>query len=239
MTSGSYPQQFLPGSRGAVGAMGADERLSRSVPRRLFYSFEKMSLPGAPLRNRTVDLLLTMSIPGRSSTAAILVRTGFVVVLVLVNVSGFRLVLARGWHGAGPSAWEQARHSMLTIMFAGREHSALSVSDPRVPPLILRAGTRRARSVWNDPSLVSYRHLVGYYRSPGTLAFCRLIPSTEVVGCCGQRWWSASRHDDGGTHEDYSLTGAQRSNSPGAVTHHLCPRKPGPLQPRFGLQRHK
>ena len=134
-----------------------------------------------------------MSIPGRSSTAAILVRTGFVVVLVLVNVSGFRLVLARGLHGAGPSAWEQARHSMLTIMFAGREHSALSVSDPRVPPLILRAGTRRARSVWNDPSLVSYRHLVGYYRSPGTLAFCRLIPSTEVVGCCGQRWWSASR----------------------------------------------
>jgi len=50
-------------------------------------------------RNRTVDLLLTMSIPGRDSTAAMLVRAGFVVVLVLVNVSGFRLVLARGWHG--------------------------------------------------------------------------------------------------------------------------------------------
>jgi hypothetical protein len=45
------------------------------------------------------DLLLTMSIPGRNSTAATLVRTGFVVVLVLVNVSGFRPVLARGWHG--------------------------------------------------------------------------------------------------------------------------------------------
>ena len=35
MTSGSYPQQLLPGhSRRAVGAMGADERLSQSVPRR-------------------------------------------------------------------------------------------------------------------------------------------------------------------------------------------------------------
>jgi len=42
------------------------------------------------------DLLLTMSIPGRNSTAATLVSTGFVVVLVLVNVSGFRPVLARG-----------------------------------------------------------------------------------------------------------------------------------------------
>jgi hypothetical protein len=59
---------------------------------------------GAPLRNRTVDLLLTMSIPSRHSTAAMLVRIGFVVVLVLLNVSGFRLVLARGWHEAGPSA---------------------------------------------------------------------------------------------------------------------------------------
>jgi hypothetical protein len=39
-----------------------------------------------------------MSIPGRNSTAATLVRTGFVVVLVLVNVPGFRPVLARGWH---------------------------------------------------------------------------------------------------------------------------------------------
>src|ERR1700728_1577935 len=49
-----------------------------------------------------------MSIPGRNSTAATLVRTGFVVVLVLVNVSGFRPVLARSWHGAGPSAWARS-----------------------------------------------------------------------------------------------------------------------------------
>jgi hypothetical protein len=40
-----------------------------------------------------------MSIPGRYSTVAMLVRAGFVVVLVPVNVSGFRPVLARGWHG--------------------------------------------------------------------------------------------------------------------------------------------
>ena len=46
MTSGSYPQRLLPGPCRAVGAMGADERLSRSVPRRLFDPFEKLSLPG-------------------------------------------------------------------------------------------------------------------------------------------------------------------------------------------------
>jgi len=32
-----------------------------------------------------------------------LVRAGFVVVLVLVNVSGFRSILARGWHGGDGS----------------------------------------------------------------------------------------------------------------------------------------
>ena len=51
------------------------------------------------LAEPNIDLLLTMSIPGRNSTAAILVRTGFVVVLVPVNVPGFRPVLARTWHG--------------------------------------------------------------------------------------------------------------------------------------------
>lgn len=41
--------------------MAADDRLSRLVPHRSSKLFEKPSLPGAPLRNRTVDLLLTMS----------------------------------------------------------------------------------------------------------------------------------------------------------------------------------
>jgi len=41
--------------------MGAEERLSGLVPRRSSESFGKLSLPaGAPLRNRTVDLLLTI-----------------------------------------------------------------------------------------------------------------------------------------------------------------------------------
>jgi hypothetical protein len=44
------------------------------------------------------DLLLTMPIPGRDATA-MLVRAGFVLVLVPVNDSGFRSILARCWHG--------------------------------------------------------------------------------------------------------------------------------------------
>jgi hypothetical protein len=44
------------------------------------------------------DSLLTMSIAGRDSNAAMLVRAGFVVVVTLINVSGFCPVLARGWH---------------------------------------------------------------------------------------------------------------------------------------------
>jgi hypothetical protein len=49
--------------------------------------------------------LLTMSIPGRDSTAVMLARASFVVVLVPVNVSGFRLVLARGWAFTGRDRW--------------------------------------------------------------------------------------------------------------------------------------
>jgi hypothetical protein len=45
-----------------------------------------------------VDLLLTMPLPGRNSTAAMLVRTGFAIILVPVNVPGFRPVLARVRH---------------------------------------------------------------------------------------------------------------------------------------------
>ena len=50
--------------------MGAEARLLRLVPRRSFASFENGSWPGAPLRNRTVDLLLTIS------TAPCTERTG-------------------------------------------------------------------------------------------------------------------------------------------------------------------
>jgi hypothetical protein len=37
------------------------------------------------------------------STAALLVGAGLLVSWLQLNVSGFRLVLARGWHGARPS----------------------------------------------------------------------------------------------------------------------------------------
>ena len=36
------------------------------------------------------------------STAGLVIRPGFLVVLVPLHVPGFRLVLARGWHGARP-----------------------------------------------------------------------------------------------------------------------------------------
>jgi hypothetical protein len=45
-----------------------------------------------------LDLPLTRSFPGRSSTAALLVRAGLLIVWLQLNVSGFRPVLACGWH---------------------------------------------------------------------------------------------------------------------------------------------
>jgi hypothetical protein len=91
-----------------------------------------------------------MSIPGRNLTAATLVRTGFVVVLVLVNVSGFRPVLARGWHGVGQSAvgqsaWELDCHVSLTIAPQVSQHLSLSVDTRQAPRVTLPSGTQRAR----------------------------------------------------------------------------------------------
>jgi len=54
-----------------------------------------------------------------------LVRAGFVVVLVLVNVSGFRPVLARGGHGGGPlpdcpATKASSRSRLVTARSPGR-----------------------------------------------------------------------------------------------------------------------
>lgn len=62
-----------------------------------------------------------MSIPGRDSTAAMLVRAGFVVVLVLVNVSGFRPVLARTRHVLRPLRWASTDSAQLREQVACRE----------------------------------------------------------------------------------------------------------------------
>jgi hypothetical protein len=58
-----------------------------------------------------------MSVPGRDSTAAMLARPGFVF-LVPVNVSGFRLVLARGWHG---QTLYQGTPQMIALSHLGNE----------------------------------------------------------------------------------------------------------------------
>jgi hypothetical protein len=69
-----------------------------------------------------------MSIPGRNSTAVILVRTGFLVVLVLVNVSGFRPVLARGWH-------DQLGKSVIAYAILAHErHMRISRQDGSLWP---------------------------------------------------------------------------------------------------------
>lgn len=68
-----------------------------------------------------------------------LVRTGFVVVLALVNVSGFRPVLARGWHEGLPET-ERARVEPLPF----RGSSTLQATDgsrTRTSPL------RQGRSI--------------------------------------------------------------------------------------------
>ena len=53
---------------------------------------------GAGERNRTADLPLTRSFHDPLSAAAFLMRAGLLIIWLHLNVSGLRLVLARGWH---------------------------------------------------------------------------------------------------------------------------------------------
>ena len=49
-------------------------------------------------------------------------------------------------------------------------------------------------AVDTDPSLVSYRHVVGYRRSTCTSSARARLPGSARVGTrCGQGWWSARR----------------------------------------------
>jgi hypothetical protein len=105
------------------------------------------------------------------------------------------------WSAPGPqilnvglSAWEQACHLALTTIFAGQEHSALSVSDPHVPPLILHSDTQRARcapeTIWlqNTPGLSATVAHLG--RSLAHIRWDRLVSNPVVVSLGGQhRTW--------------------------------------------------
>src|ERR1700733_1993365 len=57
------------------------------------------------------------------STAAFLMRAGFLVVWLPLDVCGFRLVLARRWHDRpGQSAWNWLVMLLLTCMLQVRHH---------------------------------------------------------------------------------------------------------------------
>ena len=60
-------------------------------------AFSQVSAPG---RIRTRDPLLRRSFHAGGQAVAFLIRAGLLVVWLQLNVSGFRLVLARGWHEA-------------------------------------------------------------------------------------------------------------------------------------------
>jgi hypothetical protein len=62
------------------------------------------------------DLPLTRSFHDRRSTAAFLVRAGLLIAWLQLNVSGFRLVLARGWHGAMAHGSEDGRSSAVGLV---------------------------------------------------------------------------------------------------------------------------
>jgi len=87
----STPEAWSPGPR-AVESKWRTAGSSHSFEpvHAAFRSRSKTRLYlGALLRNRTTELLLTMSIPGRGSTAAMLVRAGFLAARLLLDVCGF------------------------------------------------------------------------------------------------------------------------------------------------------
>jgi hypothetical protein len=90
---------MLSGALTLVGSLLACARLSAIVRRCLAISPVLVThLVTQSSAARTADRPLTRSSQGAWPTAAILVRAGLLIVLVPLNVRGFWLVLARGWH---------------------------------------------------------------------------------------------------------------------------------------------
>jgi hypothetical protein len=66
------------------------------------------------------DLLLRRSFHARGQPASFLIRAGLLVVWLQLNVSGFRPVLARMWHGQEaetpwPTVWMQTTGAVLLM----------------------------------------------------------------------------------------------------------------------------
>ena len=85
--------------REAVAEYAASRSRARKIPRfqqvrRAFCWYRRR----AGERNRTADLPLTRSFHDPLSAAAFLMRAGLLIIWLHLNVSGLRLVLARGWH---------------------------------------------------------------------------------------------------------------------------------------------
>jgi len=81
------------------------------------------------------------------STVVLLLTLGWLVVRRALDVSGFRSVLARDWHGYASmrlSAWELDCHGSLTSAQQVKRHLRLSMSTCQVPLLTLRLGMQRA-----------------------------------------------------------------------------------------------
>jgi hypothetical protein len=159
--------------------------------------------------HRSVDLLLTMSIPDRCSTVAMLVRAGFVVVLVPVNVFGFRSVLAHGWHESrlghaarpalvgelhlavlGPAVFskspDELRFLFSTLLTGSR---GLWCSCALDVPFALLARARQSRRLYRRPRLASkFLHDLGRCTSVSTRAQVRptYIPGGVDEDCVGR-----------------------------------------------------
>jgi len=79
---------------------------------------------GRLLYSLLYDRPLTRSFHVLGSTAAFLVKAGFLVVWLPLDVYGFRLVLARGWHDRlGQSVWELVCHAVGDQHITGQSSS--------------------------------------------------------------------------------------------------------------------
>ncbi len=109
--------------------------------------------------------MLRRSFHAGGQPAVSLVRAGLLIAWLRLNVSGFRPVLARAWHGRSECG---VLHLVaVRVNWHEQEHCQGTVDT--------------------DPSLVSYRHPIGYCRSPGNLA--SLV--TRSIGWSRMLLWSA------------------------------------------------
>jgi hypothetical protein len=135
----------------------------------------------APTATRTRDLPLRRSFRGVRTTAALVIRASFLVVLMPLDVRGLRHVLARGWHGLRLSQSADFRDE-AGMSWRADAMKSRSESDAGTPPQWSRPSIKLCHG-----GLLARSQRRSICSSSASVSGSRSSPSVSIQRCVFRR----------------------------------------------------